>query len=28
VYNTSEGLDDINSTDILSQAVNSILPEW
>ncbi|XP_021930537.1 uncharacterized protein LOC110835002 isoform X2 [Zootermopsis nevadensis] len=27
VYATSEGLDDINSTDILSQAVNSILPE-
>lgn len=27
VYNISEGLDDINSTDILSQAVSSILPE-
>lgn len=27
VYNTSEGLDDINSADILSQAVNSILPQ-
>ncbi|PNF21113.1 hypothetical protein B7P43_G05070 [Cryptotermes secundus] len=27
VYSTSEGLDDINSADILSQAVNSILPQ-
>jgi hypothetical protein len=28
VYNTSEGLDDMNSADILSRAVNSILPQW
>jgi hypothetical protein len=27
VYNTNEGVDDINSADILSQAVNSILPQ-
>jgi hypothetical protein len=27
VYNMSEGLDDMNSPDILSQAVNSILPQ-
>jgi hypothetical protein len=27
VYSTSESFDDTNSTDILSQAVNSILPQ-